>query len=94
MLVARFDREFWKYRWHPKAYPALRFEAAHFSQTLYLVAGALALRAFVTAFVNNGTVDAHLDLDRFREGALLVCGCGRPGPSPLHANFRSYVPPR
>jgi len=62
LLVARFERTLWKYRWHPKIYSALLMEAAHFSQTLYLVAAELGLGAFVTAIVNNGDVDERLGL--------------------------------
>jgi putative peptide maturation dehydrogenase len=77
-LAARFDRAFWKYRNHPKALAALLMDAAHLSQTLYLVCTELGLGAFVTAAINNADIEEHLGLDGYREGVLAVCGFGRP----------------
>lgn len=77
VLAARFDRAFWKYRNHPKALGALLMDAAHLSQTLYLVATELGLGAFVTAAINNADIEDRLGLDGYREGVLAVTGCGR-----------------
>src|SRR5438477_8882817 len=89
VLAARFERAFWKYRNHPKAFGALLMDAAHLSQTLYLVATELGLGAFVTAAINNVDIEQRLGLDGYREGALAVCGCGKPAaePSPFDPEF-------
>lgn len=88
-LAARFDRAFWKYRNHPKAFGALLMDSAHLSQTLYLVATELGLGAFVTAAINNVDIEERLGLDGYEEGVLAVCGCGRPAaePSPFDPEF-------
>jgi putative peptide maturation dehydrogenase len=93
-LTARFARNHWKYRSHHKAYPALLMDAAHLSQTLYLVATELRLGAFVTAAVNGADVERRLGLDGFAEGVLAVAGCGRPAAalSPFDPEFLPFVP--
>ena len=91
LLTGRFRRSFWKYRAQERAYAVLLMDAAHLSQTLYLVCADLGLGAFVTAAINGETIEDRLGLDGFAEGALLVSGCGRPardgGPP-----WRPYVP--
>jgi putative peptide maturation dehydrogenase len=95
LLAARFERTFWKYRRHPKAYPVALMDAAHLSQTLYLVATELGLGAFATVAVNAAAIDERLGLDGVRAGVLAVLGCGRPGePSEFDPDFRPYVPRR
>jgi putative peptide maturation dehydrogenase len=93
VLAARFDRAFWKYRNHRKALAALLMDAAHLSQTLYLVATELGLGAFVTAAVNNVDIEERLGLDGYRNGVLAVCGFGRPAaePSPFDPEFVPFV---
>jgi putative peptide maturation dehydrogenase len=88
-LAARFDRAFWKYRNHPKALAALLMDAAHLSQTLYLVCTEMGLGAFVTAAVNNADIEERLGLDGYQEGVLAVCGFGTPAeqPSPFDPTF-------
>jgi putative peptide maturation dehydrogenase len=89
LLAARFERAFWKYRDHPKALAALLMDAAHLSQTLYLVSTELGLGAFVTAAVNNVDIDERLGLDGHGEGTLAVCGFGIQAaePSPFDPVF-------
>ena len=89
VLAARFARNHWKYRRHNKAYPGMLMDAAHLSQTLYLVAAELGLGAFVTLAVNGREIDERLGLDGIEEGTLAVCGCGvrAPGTSPLELRF-------
>jgi putative peptide maturation dehydrogenase len=88
-LGARFDRAFWKYRNHPKALAALLMDAAHLSQTLYLVCTELGLGAYVTAAINNADADERLGLDGYRDGVLAICGFGVAAarPSPFDATF-------
>lgn len=93
VLAARFERAFWKYRNHRKALAALLMDAAHLSQTLYLVATELGLGAFVTAAVNNADIEEQLGIDGYREGVLAVCGVGMPAaePSPFDPEFLPFV---
>jgi len=95
-LAARFYRSYWKYRNQPRAYSVLLMDAAHMSQTFYLVCTDLGLGAFVTAAINNGDVDDRLGLDGFTEGTLIACGCGHPAKrrSGLQPAFVPYRPPR
>lgn len=76
ILAPRYERSFWKYRQHAKAYRAIVLEAGHLSQTLYLSATALGLGAYVTAAINEEPLDELLGLDVIRAGALAVCGFG------------------
>jgi putative peptide maturation dehydrogenase len=94
VLAARFDRAFWKYRNHRKALTALMMDAAHLSQTLYLVATELGLGAFITAAVNNVDIEERLGIDGYREGVLAVCGFGRPAAerSPFDPEFLPFAP--
>jgi SagB-type dehydrogenase family enzyme len=95
ILTARFDRSHWKYRRHQKAYASILMDAAHLSQTLYLVAAELGLGgAFVTLAVNARDIDQRLGLDGVSEGVVAAIGCGRraPGQSPLELRFSSEPP--
>jgi putative peptide maturation dehydrogenase len=94
VLTARFERSFWKYRRHPTVYATALMDAAHLSQTLYLICADLGLGAFFTNVVNGKNIEDALGLDGYREGALAVCGCGVPAaqPSPLDPEFLPYAP--
>jgi len=94
VLVARFQRTFWKYRGDDRAYGVLLMDAGHLSQTLYLVCTELGLGAFVTAYVNDRNIEERLGLDGVSEGVLAVCGCGlsAAGRSPLDPEILPYVP--
>jgi putative peptide maturation dehydrogenase len=94
VMTARFPRNHWKYPKQQKAYPVILMDAAHLSQTLYLVAGDLGLGAFVTAAINGLLIEERLGIDGITEGAVAVAGCGRRRPerSPLEPTFRPYVP--
>lgn len=76
VLALRFERAFWKYREHPKAYRALLLEAGHVSQTLYLAAAEAGLAAFVTAAINEIDLERALGLDPLDEGPVCVLGFG------------------
>jgi putative peptide maturation dehydrogenase len=94
LLSARFERSFWKYRRHEKAYAVVLMDAAHLSQTFALVGAELGLGTFVTAAVNGGDADARLGLDGLAEGTLAVVGCGGlvEESSYLQPEFLPYVP--
>lgn len=75
-LVARFERNFWKYRNHAKAYRAVILDAGHLSQMLYLAATELNLGAFITAAINEVEIEQAFDLEPMADGPLAVCGFG------------------
>lgn len=76
ILVARFARNFWKYRNHAKTYRALILDAGHLSHHQYLVATELGLAAFITAAVNEGDIEDAFGLDPMQEGVIAVTGFG------------------
>jgi putative peptide maturation dehydrogenase len=94
LLTARFDRQFWKYRGHAKAYGVLHMDLGHLSQTVYLVCTDLGLGACITGAINDGNIDEQLGLDGIREGALAVIACGVPLPegSDEEPVFSPYTP--
>ena len=76
VLVARFARNFWKYRRHAKTHRALILDAGHLSHHQYLVATELGLAAFITAAVNEGDIEDAFGLDPMQEGVIAVTGFG------------------
>lgn len=76
VMVARYDRTFWKYRRHAKGYRVVAMEAGHLSQMLYLAATDLRLGAFVTGAINERQIESALSLDPGRHGVLAMCGVG------------------
>ena len=69
VLTARFYRNHWKYRRHQKAYAGILMDAAHLSQTLYLVSDDLGLGAYVTIAINARDIEARLGLDGVRRAS-------------------------
>ncbi len=94
--VARFDRSFWKYAQHRKAYKAVLLDSAHLSQTLYLTAAHLGLGAFYTAAINDVDIGARLRLKPLREAAVAISGFGiaDSGHEELHFVPDPYRPAR
>ncbi len=76
VMTARFDRLFWKYRRHAKAWRVLHLDVGHLSQTMYLSAADLGLGAFVTAAINDDDIGGMLELAPLREGAIAIVGFG------------------
>ena len=76
VLAPRYDRSFWKYRTHPKAYHAIALEAGHLSQTLYLSATEAGLGAYITCAINELSLEQVFGLDPISNGALAICGFG------------------
>ncbi len=76
VMTARFDRLFWKYRRHPKAWRVAHLDVGHLSQTSYLSAADLGLGAFVTAAINDREVETALGLVPMQEAALAIVGFG------------------
>jgi putative peptide maturation dehydrogenase len=89
VLTARYYRNHWKYRRHQRAYAGILMDAAHLTQTLYLVSGELGLGAFVTIALNARDIEQRLGLDGVSEGVIAIAGCGprAPGQSPLEPEF-------
>jgi len=75
-LVSRFERNFWKYRNHAKAYRAVILDAGHLSQAMYLAATEMNLGAFITAAINEVEIEQAFGLGPMAEGPLAVCGFG------------------
>jgi nitroreductase len=69
-------------------------DAAHLSQTLYIVCTALGLGAFVTGAIDRDAIETELGVDPFGEGAIAAAGCGIPAAArlPGEADFTPYVP--
>jgi putative peptide maturation dehydrogenase len=76
VMTARFDRLFWKYRRHAKAWRVVHLDVGHLSQTMYLSAADLGLGAFVTAAINDRLIEVELGLVPMREGAIAIVGFG------------------
>lgn len=76
VLVARFERNFWKYRRHAKTHRALILDAGHLSHHQYLVATELGLAAFITAAINEGDIEDAFGLDPMEQGVIAVTGFG------------------
>lgn len=76
VMTARFDRLFWKYRRHPKAWRVAHLDVGHLSQTSYLSAADLGLGAFVTAAINDREIETSLGLVPMQEGAIAIVGFG------------------
>ncbi len=97
VLTARFFRNHWKYRRHQKAYAGILMDAAHLSQTLYLISADLGLGAFVTLAINGRDIEDRLGLDGVQEGAIAMTGCGHRagGQTPLELPYaRKRIPLR
>lgn len=92
IMTARFDRLFWKYRRHAKAWRVLHLDVGHLSQTMYLSAADLGLGAFVTAAINDREIERELDLPPLREAALAVVGFGPRGSERVNVELDDFVP--
>ena len=75
LMTARFSRNFWKYRRNVRTHSVILQDAAHLSQTFYLVCSDLNLGAFYIAF-NGPFIEEALGLDGIEEGAVGLAGCG------------------
>lgn len=77
LMAARFLRNYWKYRNHPKAWRVIQLDAGHLSQNLYLSATELGYGAFVTGAINDECAERLFEFDGLSTGAIAVCGFGR-----------------
>lgn len=81
-LVARFERNQWKYRNHAKAHRVVLLDAGHLGQAVAVAATAEGLGVFITAAINEVEVVRDLGLRPGVEGVLAVCGMGHRSESP------------
>jgi putative peptide maturation dehydrogenase len=87
LMAARFERNFWKYRQHPKAWKVVQLDAGHLSQTFALSAAEQGYGAFVTGAINDAVAEDLFSLDGLLEGAVAVCGFGRRAASARYIEF-------
>jgi putative peptide maturation dehydrogenase len=87
LMAARFQRNYWKYRNHPKAWKVIQLDAGHLSQTLYLSATELGYGAFVTGAINDRCAERLFGLDGITTGAIAVCGVGKRAPETTNVEF-------
>lgn len=92
IMTARFDRLFWKYRGHAKAWRVAHLDTGHLSQTMYLSAADLGLGAFVTAAINDADIERALALPPLREAALAVVGFGPRAATVVNGELDELVP--
>lgn len=92
VLVSRFDRLFWKYRRHSKAWKVAQLDAGHLSQLLYLAAAERGLGAFVTAAVNDRVIEEAFALDPSREGVAALLGVGLRGGAAVARELDEWAP--
>jgi len=74
-LTTRYYRSFWKYMKHSKVYSVLIRDAAHLSQTFYLIGSNLNLGTFTCA-INESDVEDELGLNPYEHGVTMMVGCG------------------
>lgn len=79
VLAPRFQRNYWKYRNHPKAYRVCILDIGHLSQTLLLSATEMGLGSYVTAAINEADIERAFGLTHWIDGPLAVCGIGPRG---------------
>lgn len=87
LMVARFQRNYWKYRGHPKAWKVIQLDAGHLSQNLYLSATELGYGAFITGAINDRCAERLFELDGITTGAVAVCGFGKRAAETVNVEF-------
>lgn len=87
--VTRYERLYWKYRRHAKAWKVSILDAGHISMLAYLAAAHLGLGVFVSAALNDIDVEQAFGLDPLRYGIVCVNGFGHPLPDGPHDEWRS-----
>ena len=92
VMTARFDRLFWKYRRHAKAWRVVHLDVGHLSQTMYLSAADLGLGAFVTAAINDREIEPALGLAPLQEAAIAIVGFGARSHAPTHIELDGLTP--
>lgn len=76
VLVARFERNFWKYRNRMNTFLVIMKDAGHLSQNFYLVSQYFGLGSYYTGSISADAILRKLDLDKIAHGPIGICGCG------------------
>lgn len=93
ILVARFDRNFWKYRERENSYAVVLQDAGHVSQTFQLLATELQLGTFYTAAINSEAITNFLELPYPAEAPIGLLGLGEKSKSqPKSPELEPFIP--
>ncbi|MEM6792550.1 MAG: SagB family peptide dehydrogenase [Acidobacteriota bacterium] len=87
LLVARWKRNFWKYRNSPNTYNVINSDAGHLGQTFQLVATQLGMGSFYSAAVDHRSSAVLADFEGHSLGLIGFCGCGVPDPDSVDLPF-------
>ncbi|KQV18268.1 hypothetical protein ASC97_29875 [Rhizobium sp. Root1203] len=93
ILATRFDRLFWKYSDHAKAYAASWADIGHISQTLYLLTTDMGIGMTFTAAISDANANVALGLDGVSQGSMAAIACGNVHPE-LRRNLEMTFTPR
>lgn len=94
LMVARFERNFWKYRERENSYSVVLQDAGHLSQTFQILATDMGLGAFYTAAMNSEAVVSLLGLDYPAMAPVGILGAGRSMREEQDAELQPYEPRR
>lgn len=92
LLVARFDRLFWKYRAHAKAWRVAQLDAGHLSQSWQLACAGRGLGGFVTAALNERDIEQAFALRPGRDGVVCAIGAGARAAATQTQELDGYAP--
>lgn len=95
VLVARFDRNFWKYRERENSYAVVLQDVGHLSQSFQLVATEAGLGAFYTGAINSEALTELLGLRYPAEAPIGILGFGVAEPdSERPSSIEAFHPER
>jgi putative peptide maturation dehydrogenase len=77
ILTTQFDRLYWKYKYHSKAYKVALIEMGNLTQNFYLSCAEMNLNCITTAAINDVQIDNDLGIDTEIEGVGCVIGFGK-----------------
>jgi putative peptide maturation dehydrogenase len=77
-LISRYDRLFWKYRNHKKAYKVSLMDVGNLTQTCYLVGQELGLGVLFAGAIRDAVLEEYLGLDTAGNGVAGLLACGHP----------------
>ncbi|WP_256645812.1 putative peptide maturation dehydrogenase [Thermomonas paludicola] len=87
VLAPNFQRNFWKYRNHAKAYRVCVLDVGHLSQTLQLCATQAGFGPFVTGAINEVDLERAFGMTGYRQSPLVVCGFGKRAATLVESEF-------
>lgn len=91
-VVARFQRNFWKYRQRNNTYAVILKDLGHLSQVFQLCATALGLGAFYTGAIYPKLIAQTLKLPVPAEAPLGILGVGYSDEDPMQEGIVAYDP--